>query len=258
MTTVTAATAEPERVADELGRTVGDVRLVLWDFDGPICRLFARHRASAVADVLVGWLADRGMAHLLSADERAAGDPQAVLRAVGRRRPGSGLVTELEERYTAEELRAVTTATPTAYTEPLIRAWSAAGVRPAVVTNNSPRAASAYLSRRDLLPCFGPHVYGRDDRPHHLKPSPHLLHRAMDGTGTAASAALMIGDSPDDLGAARSAGVAFLGYARDERKLRLLREAGARLVIGSFAPLLLTVGRHGARGGPATVGSPHE
>ncbi|GAA3139175.1 hypothetical protein GCM10017687_64780 [Streptomyces echinatus] len=59
--------------------------------------------------------------------------------------------------------------------------------------------------------------------------------------GSAPSAALMIGDSPSDLAAANDAGVPFLGYARNERKGKLLREAGAGCVTGSLEPLLLAL-----------------
>ncbi|MER5522643.1 HAD family hydrolase, partial [Streptomyces sp. NPDC002763] len=43
--------------------------------------------------------------------------------------------------------------------------------------------------------------------------------------------------------AARDAGVPFLGYARNEQKGKLLREAGAECVVGSLEPLLLALRR---------------
>ncbi|MGW8066483.1 HAD family hydrolase [Streptomyces ziwulingensis] len=228
------AEADDER----LRSTVRNARLVLWDFDGPICRLFARYRASRIAGEMTAWLADRGVPDLFPPDGRGADDPQEVLRAANRRCPGSALVAELEEFLTSAELRAVPSATPTAYADPLIRTWSARGSRLAVVTNNSPRAAHAYLAGRGLLSCFAPHVYGRTRDPHLLKPDPDSLRRALRHTGCAASAALMLGDSPADLAAARSAGVAFLGYARNDRKERQLRDAGAPVLVGSLEPLL--------------------
>jgi phosphoglycolate phosphatase-like HAD superfamily hydrolase len=48
----------------------------------------------------------------------------------------------------------------------------------------------------------------------------------------------MIGDSPTDFEAAQEAGVPFLGYARNERKAKLLREGGAGHVVDSLEPLL--------------------
>ncbi|WP_395576714.1 HAD family hydrolase [Streptomyces sp. BK79] len=227
----------PEPATDNLGRLVSGARFVLWDFDGPICRLFAGHRAEQVAAGLVDWLEHRGPRGLLTAGERESPDPHAVLRAVDRRYP-RGLVGELEERLTQEELRATASALPTAYADPLIRTWRAVGVRLAVATNNSPRVVRAYLSGRGLLPSFAPHIYGRTEELRLLKPDPHTLVRALDALGAAPSASLFIGDSPSDCEAARRANVPFLGYGRDERKARLLADAGADTVVGSFAPLL--------------------
>nr|WP_234342550.1 HAD-IA family hydrolase [Streptomyces sp. NRRL B-3648] len=223
---------------EKLRELITTARFVLWDFDGPICRLFARHRAERVAADLVDWLERQGLRGLLTESERETLDPQVVLRAVGRRRPGSDLVTGLEERLTQEELRAAASALPTAYADPLIRTWTAVGARLAVTTNNSPRAARSYLESRGTAGCFAPHLYGRTEHLHHLKPHPHCLNRALNAMGAAPTAALMIGDSLADLTAAREAGVPFLGYARSEGKEKHLRAAGAGHVVRSLEPLL--------------------
>ncbi|MEW2252734.1 HAD family hydrolase [Streptomyces sp. NPDC058733] len=249
---MTSDTKQTEAAPDETGRLrelIDRSRVVLWDFDGPICRLFASHPARKVASGLVDWLAGEGLNGLLTDAERESSDPHAVLRAVERRHPASDLVTELEERLTHEELRAASSAMPTAWADPLIRTWTAVGARMAVTTNNSPRVVTAYLSGRGLLPCFAPHVYGRTQDLRLLKPHPHCLHRALNAMGTPPTAALMIGDSPSDLEAARRAGVPFLGYARNPRKEALLRQAGATAVIGSLEPLLRTLTRRSTAGG---------
>jgi HAD superfamily hydrolase (TIGR01509 family) len=229
---------ETETETDKLRKLITGARVVLWDFDGPICRLFAGHSAERVATDLVEWLEGRGLHGLLTEAERESLDPHVVLRAVDRRHPGSDLVAELEERLTQEELRATSSAMPTAYADPLIRTWTAVGSRLAIATNNSPRVVRRYLAGRGLESCFAPHIYGRTQDLHQLKPDPHCLNRALNAVGAAPSAALMIGDSPSDHEAAHRAGVPFLGYARNERKAKLLREAGADLVVGSLEPLL--------------------
>ncbi|WP_308406231.1 HAD-IA family hydrolase [Streptomyces sp. AC602_WCS936] len=237
MTSDTTRTG-PGPATGNLGRLLNGARFVLWDFDGPICRLFAGHRAEQVAADLVDWLGRRGLRGLLTDQELDSPDPHAVLRAVDRRHPRSDLVEELEERLTQEELRATASAMPTAYADPLIRTWTAVGVRLAVATNNSPLVVRAYLSGRGLLPSFSPHIYGRTQELRLLKPDPHTLVRALNALGAAPAASLFIGDSPSDCEAARRAGIPFLGYGRDGRKARLLTEAGADTVVGSFAPLL--------------------
>jgi HAD superfamily hydrolase (TIGR01549 family) len=233
-------------VTDELfglEELLGGVRCVLFDFDGPICRLFAAHRADGIAARLSGRLAERGVQGPLTGEEQASGDPHVLLRAVGRMHSGSDLMADLEEWLTVEEILATASARPTAYADALIRSWTARGVRLAVTTNNSPRAVADYLARRGLADCFGAHIHGRTIRPELLKPNPDCLHRALDSTATRPSDALMIGDTTTDLLAANEAGVPFLGYARDEARMEGLYEAGAKTVVGSLEPVLDAVRR---------------
>lgn len=235
---VTEATAYD---TEELRNLITRPRVVLWDFDGPVCRLFAGYPAHDVAADLVEWLEERelpDLRDLLTDSERATDDPQVVLRAVDRRHPRSDLVTELEERLTRHELRAGPSALPTAYADPLIRTWRAVGARLAVTTNNSARTARSYLDGRGLLSCFDPHIYGRTEDLHRLKPDPHCLNQALDALDASPGAALMIGDAPSDYEAAVEAGVPFLGFARDDQKAGQLRKAGADTVVDSLEPVL--------------------
>ncbi|MET8897570.1 HAD family hydrolase [Streptomyces albogriseolus] len=234
-------TTETETEPNDLRNLIEGARVVLWDFDGPVCRLFAGHSAERVARDLVDLLEGRGLHGLLDESARESLDPHVVLRAVDRRHPGSDLVTELEERLTQEELKAAASARPTPYADPLVRTWTAVGARLAITTNNSPRVVREYLTSRDLLPCFAPHIYGRTQELQYLKPHPHCIHRALNATGAAPPTALMIGDTPSDFQAARAAGVPFLGYARNERKNKLLRDAGAGIVVDSLEPVLKVV-----------------
>ncbi|MGV9248540.1 HAD family hydrolase [Streptomyces sp. NPDC003710] len=233
-TRTTPVTAETERLRE----LVEAARFVLFDFDGPICRLFAGRRATDVARELERWLERQGLPALLTEEERGRPDPQVALRAVDRRHPGSDLVADLEELLTQQELRAVPSAMPTPYADPLIRTWAALGARLAIISNNSARAASAYLAGRGLAGCFAPHIYGRTHDLHRLKPDPYHLNRALRAMGAAAGHALMIGDTPSDLQAAALAGVPFLGYARNEDKEQCLRQAGAEVVVRSLEPVL--------------------
>ncbi len=240
-----SVTTETETEPNDLRNLIEGARVVLWDFDGPVCRLFAGHSAERVARDLVDWLEGRGLHGLLDEPARESLDPHVVLRAVDRRHPGSDLVAELEERLTQEELKAAASARPTPYADPLVRTWTAVGARLAITTNNSPRVVKEYLTSRGLLPCFAPHLYGRTQELSHLKPHPHCVQRALNAMGAAPSTALMIGDTPSDFLAARAAGVPFLGYARNERKDKVLREAGAKMIVGSLEPVLKAVWESG-------------
>ncbi|MGA5287460.1 HAD family hydrolase [Streptomyces pseudogriseolus] len=238
-------TTETETEPNNLRNLIEGARVVLWDFDGPVCRLFAGHSAERVARDLVEWLEGQGLHGLLAESERESLDPHAVLRAVDRRHPGSDLVAELEERLTQEELKAAASARPTPYADPLVRTWTAVGARLAITTNNSPRVVKEYLTSRGLLACFAPHIYGRTQELRYLKPHPHCVHRALNATGAAPSTALLVGDTPSDYQAARAAGVPFLGYARNERKNKVLRDAGAETIVDSLEPVLKLVRESG-------------
>ncbi|WP_425337981.1 HAD family hydrolase [Streptomyces violaceorubidus] len=233
------------RQSEGLRDLVVGARVVLWDFDGPICRLFAGYSADRVAGELVDWLERLGLKDLLTREEQVHPDPHVLLAAVNRRHRQSDLVAEFEERLTREELRAVPTAWPTAYADALIRTWSALRVGLAVTTNNAPRVVGEYLATRGLLGCFAPHIYGRTQDPQLLKPDPYCLNRALSAMGVAPAQALMVGDSASDLMAARRAGVPFLGYGHNERKAKVLREAGAESVVHSLEPVLRLLWEHG-------------
>ncbi|MFF0085597.1 HAD family hydrolase [Streptomyces canus] len=234
--------------AEKFKELIEQARCVLFDFDGPICQLFAGHSAKAIAEDQETWLAVRGLAGVLTERERSSRDPHWVLSEVAARHPGSDLVIELEEWLTQQELWAVERAMPTAYADPLIRTWSAMGVRLAIATNNSDRTVKAYLESRHLIGCFAPNIYGRTRELHLLKPNPYNLKRALWALGAAADTTLMIGDTPSDHAAAQGAGVHFLGYARNKEKQRLLLEAGVApwSIVNSLETVLVAV-----RGGAA-------
>ncbi|MFF7645408.1 HAD-IA family hydrolase [Streptomyces canus] len=237
---VTPETTHTEPVTAETARLaslVASARYVLWDMDGPICRLFAGYPAHQIAGELVDKIKQLGMDGLLTEQERSSDDPHDALRGVHERRPGSDLVLELEEWLTLRELKAVSRAMPTPHADPLIRTWSALGVRFAITTNNAALAAAAYVESRQLTDCF-PYVYGRTPNLDLMKPNPHCLEQAIKAMGAVPSATLMIGDAATDLQAARRAGVAFLGYARNANKERILKEAGAEVIVDSMGLVL--------------------
>lgn len=238
MTPDTAQT-EPVTVETEsLRELITPVRFVLWDLDGPICRLFSGHPAHQVARDLVELIDRRGLGGLLTERERTTTDPQVVLLGLSRRHPSSDLIIDLEKWLTQQELTAAPKAYPTTWADPLIRTWSRRA-RFAITTNNSALAAARYIESRGLTDCF-PYMYGRTRDLDLMKPHPHTLRQALNAMGADPSRALMLGDAPTDFEAAREAGVPFLGYACNEHKLKALREVGVPLssTVDSLKPVL--------------------
>ena len=244
---MTPDTAQTEPVAAEtesLRELITPVRYVLWDLDGPICRLFSGHPAHQVARDLVELIDRRGLGGLLKERERNTVDPQAVLLGLGRRHPRSDLIVDLEKWLTQQELTAAPKAYPTTWADPLIRTWSRRATF-AITTNNSALAAARYIETRGLTDCF-PYMYGRTRDLDLMKPHPHILRQALNAMGADPSRSLMLGDAPTDFEAARDAGVPFLGYARNERNLKALREAGVPLphTVDSLKPVLDVLRAH--------------
>lgn len=207
---------------------------VLFDFDGPVCRLFAGRPARGVAAALCA-AADRHGADLTPS---APAGPHAVLRAALSHPDGDEVVRSVAEALSAEEWEAAETAWPTAYADRLIRTLHATGHRLAVTTDNAPEAVERYLASRGLGRLLAGHVHGRRPDATRLKPDSDCLLRALESTGTHPDRALMIGDAARDLHAAKSAEVPFLGYARTPAKEIALREAGAEHVTGSLLDVL--------------------
>lgn len=214
------------------------IRGVLFDFDGPICRLFPDGSSLPVADELRELVARAGIKGLLTDQERLDKDPHLVLRAVHRARPAhQGLADALEQRVSKRELDAARTALPTPGAAELIRRLSDRGFLLGVVTNNSARAASHYLESQGLRACFDV-VHGRTREVDLMKPHPDVVLRALRSLGLRHEDAVMIGDSPADVDAASSAGIRFVGFGRNHRKETKLRGAGAKVVLSSYALLL--------------------
>lgn len=226
---------------------------VLFDFDGPICHLFQGRPSADVAGRLRQVLAHgadgagrAGRAGDGEGDGRLpeTDDPLEILRAAFDE-PGlveRGVAREIERALTREEVAAAPHAFPTAYSDALVRTLAATGRQLAVTTNNSQQAVERYLESRHTDELFADRIHGRNAEGElRLKPDPDCLLRALESMGTPAQEALMIGDAPRDLEAARAAGVAFLGYARNERKVELLRAAGARHMVTSLRDVVLAV-----------------
>ncbi|MBO1337490.1 HAD family hydrolase [Streptomyces sp. VRA16 Mangrove soil] len=222
----------------ELRDVIRRATFVLFDFDGPICRLFPGDSARDIGREQLLWLESKGRLDVLTRTEQRRLDPHAALAKVGGLPQHGALARQMEKRLAEDELQAVHSAFPTPYADPVIRTWQAVGARLAVATNNSPEAVRRYLAGRGLSGCFEPHIYGRTQELELLKPDPHCLNRALRGLEADASDALMVGDTVSDFTAARAAGVPFLGYARGSAEAADLTAAGARHVVGSLEEVL--------------------
>lgn len=205
-------------------------RIVLLDFDGPVCSIFAGLPAPQVAADLAQVLRTHGIA--VPVDVVGRGDPLDVLRCAG---PNS--TADAEEALRRAELLAADSAQPTPGASDFLAACEATGRPVAVVSNNSGPAVARYLDRLGLAPLVT-HIEARDPAdPALMKPHPALVTRALNALRAEPAAAVLIGDSTTDVAAAQTAHVHVLGYANKPGKDRALADAGADAITDSMAQL---------------------
>jgi HAD superfamily hydrolase (TIGR01549 family) len=219
---------DPQRL---LGLLRG-VDAVLFDFDGPLCHLFDAYPAADVAEEMKRFL--RAAAELPEAFEfEAYDDTHLLLHDAAASDVPHPVLTGLEALLSKAEERAAAKAPDTAGAVNLIRTLHRANRPIAIATNNSPGAVRVYLKIHGVEGEFDGKIFGRGSDPQLMKPDPSCLTRALRELEmeTTAGNCLMIGDSVNDLLAARGAGVPFLAYAKSDRKEKELTSAGADVVV---------------------------
>ncbi|MFE0190769.1 HAD family hydrolase [Streptomyces sp. NPDC059008] len=213
--------------SDDLSKTLARASAVLFDFDGPLCDVFAGLPAPKVADDLKRQVARQEPT--LSMKLTETDDPMEVLRLSYDFNPGLGL--QVERALTAAEIEAVAVAgAPTAGAVAALKAAEAAGRRVAVVSNNSAECVRAFLARHSLSNHVREVVGRAADRPDLMKPHPHSLLRAAELLEVGPSECVLIGDSVTDIQAAHLAGATAIGYANKPHKGEAFTEAGAEAV----------------------------
>jgi HAD superfamily hydrolase (TIGR01549 family) len=202
--------------------------LLLLDFDGPVCSVFAGYPAHQIAAELVAEMrkADADLAASLNGET----DPMEVVR-IAASSTSPGLVDHIDRQLREAELLAVESATLTAGIVELIESAQDQGLQIGIVSNNSRDAILKYLKRSRLAQHLA-FVIGRPiGKPGLMKPEPFLLLQALAQAGSDPSRACFIGDSVSDIVAGRAAKVMTIGYANKPGKEDRLHEAGADLVV---------------------------
>jgi HAD superfamily hydrolase (TIGR01549 family) len=200
-----------------LGAILANTDALLLDFDGPICNVFAGYPATAVADQLRNILTDSG--YQLPDHLRHTEDPFDLLRHATTL--GETAARYVEAAFTAHEVDAIHTATPTPGAHDLITTWADTGRPLAIVSNNSHTAITTYLHLYNLHPHIH-HIAARTNHRTPLKPNPHLLHQAAHALHTPPTHCTLIGDTTTDIHAAHTAGIPTIAYANKPHKTATL------------------------------------
>ncbi|TCC11267.1 HAD family hydrolase [Kribbella soli] len=219
--------------AEALAATLRRSPVILLDFDGPVCSVFAGYPASQITDELRGLALDQ-VGELPSAMSAIA-SPHEFLSAAAEVSPELG--RHVEEALQTAEIKAVESATPTPGVEAFLTACRDAGRQLAIVSNNTGASVRAYLDRVGLTSLVQ-HIEARDPSdPALMKPSPHLIERAAQALAVEPDACTLIGDQATDVQAARAIGAASIGYANKPGKAADLATAGADAVIAHIGEL---------------------
>ena len=218
--------------AGRLTALLADREHLLLDFDGPVCRLFARRPASGIAerllDLVPSWLRR----------EVASPDPHEILRRVHARDPAGAVAIELA--LTDEESEAAATAAPTPSAHQLIATARASGRTVSIVTNNASRAVGTYLALHDLTPYVDAVAARPPDGVGRMKPHPALVKQALNEVAAGPERSMLIGNSPSDIEAASAAGVASIGFLDRPTKRRCMATATA--LVTNLAELVDALG----------------
>ncbi|MEU6868050.1 HAD-IA family hydrolase [Streptomyces sp. NPDC046876] len=203
---------------------MANARVVFFDFDGPVCDVFAGLPAPNVAKQLTALLSSRDEAAGAKAAE--TDDPIEVLRIAHEADAATG--REVEQALTAAEVEAVAVAgPPTPGAVEALRAARSSGRAVMVVSNNSAECVSRFLELHDLWEYVATIVGRPSGQPHLMKPNPFPLITAAEQAQMDVTHCTLIGDSLTDIQAAHAAGTTVIGYANKPHKAALFAEAGA-------------------------------
>jgi HAD superfamily hydrolase (TIGR01509 family) len=217
---------------------VASARVVLLDFDGPICSVFAGYPAARAVSATLRALEAAGFD--VRPEWLNLEDPHRLLVEVATHIPKA--VGIAEDALTRSEVHAVDSAQITAGVTELIDQATGRGQQWAVVSNNSAESIARFCTRKDFGRTPSLTVGRPKGEPHLMKPNPFALREALEILRTPARDAVFIGDSVSDVQAGKAVGIPTIGYANKPAKPKLLEAALADVVITTLDDLLIQDG----------------
>lgn len=222
----------------DVSQLLRTARVIMLDFDGPVCAAFAGRPAADIANRLRSTLPS-----VESADSLwplfTSSDPFDLLRYA--KFLDEGLTEQVHRLLQVEERAAIECAVPTPGGHEFILRATEVGKLVAVVSNNDQRAVESYLRSHDLSGAIASVSARSDADPKHLKPSTTLLRRALNQIGSSKRDAVFLGDAVTDVEAAIAFGVPSIAYANKPGKLKRLTEVGADAVIANMTEATLAI-----------------
>jgi HAD superfamily hydrolase (TIGR01509 family) len=219
---------------NKLGAIIARTRHLLLDFDGPVCDIFAGLPAPVVAERLRKIIPDG-----IQVPDTIADSPDPMEVFIWSATISDDLATCIEAELTEQEVAAAATAEPTPYVHEVITACRESGRSLAIVSNNSARAVSIYLTQHGLDGRIRLITARMSHDPALLKPDPYLINQAVAALGGEPSECALVGDSVTDVEGAQLAQIQAIAYANKPGKVERLVRSGAGAVITSLADLAI-------------------
>lgn len=145
------------------------------------------------------------------------------------------LIRRINEELNAVELGALGTVEPTLHAREVLTELRKKGLSIGVATRSCNEYAIRSLERTGLRH-FIDVVLARDDV-QHPKPDPRHLLQVVQAMGKTPNSVIYIGDTTTDLKTAMDAGIAFIGFLRDDDWGKRLRESGCKTLIDDLLML---------------------
>ncbi|MER5440523.1 HAD family phosphatase [Streptomyces sp. NPDC002790] len=210
---------------------------VIFDFDGPVCRLFPQGTAPQTAAIKAAVWGDTDR---LPPPLAKVTDTHDLLKEL--RGASSDVVRRVTDMVTKFETEAVGSASATPHIGALVAHLVAADKNLAIASNNAREPILEFLGEHGMRAAFGTAVCGRDPLDiSKMKPAPDTLLDAAQKLGLPASRCLLVGDKASDFQAAQAACMTFVGCTEDREELKQMTTQGARLVFTSLEPVLAAV-----------------
>ena len=223
----------------ELAAIFRSSSVVLLDFDGPVCSVFAGYPAPQITDELRALAVDQ--LGQLTAELTAASGPHELLAASGG--VSDKLARQIEDALQVAEIKAAESAAPTPGAAEFLAACRESKRTVAIVSNNCEASVRVYLDRVGLTQAVR-HIEARDPSdPARMKPSPYLVEQAATHLRAVPAQCVLIGDQPSDITAARTVGTMSIGYANKPGKHADLSAAGADAITDDMYELAEAAGR---------------
>lgn len=204
-------------MTESLAEILTRARAVMFDFDGPLCDVFAGLPAPAIAAEL----------NQLLANPVATDDPLAVLQ--GAAKESARTVDIVDEKLRQAERVAIEVATGNRDGLAALRACRQAGHRIGIISNNDETAIRTFMARSET-PDIDLVIGRADGRPDLMKPHPWSLREALARLGYAPAEAVFVGDSDTDIEVSQLVGTVCIALANKPGKRSRFESAGAYVV----------------------------